>query len=299
MLTNTTSTSRVLFNFNKPLPAGALSLQHEPVSFSESATSRLKQHWQKQLLAKQAALYASGIASVIKPYHAADKDSLDALFADDKPVMWPGTAIALRNVSVDEGSIRLTVSEISYPFISALNDSAFRAKLYETGLSAIRPPLAICTFAITTDVFLVMTIRGITTNVYPGRLYGQGGNPAALPLKIIDHQLDELYEELLINREEVDETSFRFYGLVEDLEQFPGKPDLIGSVRLRLSSSEVQARFDTRPSGMRPPDVAGISMLPFNKDALRYSLLVATKATDYCPPAFGGLVLLMQQEFGE
>jgi hypothetical protein len=297
-LTNTSSTSRILLDFKQPLPADALLIRSEPISFSEATLQQLRQHWQDQLLKKQSALFASGVYAEIKPYAATGNDIPDALFVDKKPVMWPGNAITLRDVRLKDGHVLITASEISYPFIGALRDAAFRSNLDATGLINIRPLLAICTFAITTDHLLILTVRGITTNVYPGRLYGQGGNPARLPFTIIEHQLDELKDELLINREEVDETSFRFYGLIEDLEQFPGKPDLIGTVRLKLSSSEVQQRFDTRSLSSRPPDAEEISMIPFEKKTMQHYLAQATKASDYCPPAFGGLVLLMQHEFG-
>lgn len=113
----------------------------------------------RSVVEKQSALFSSGVYAEIMPYAAAGNDIPDALFVDKKPVMWPGNAITLRDVRLKDGHVLITASEISYPFIGALRDAAFRSNLDATGLVNIRPPLAICTFAITTDHLLILTVR--------------------------------------------------------------------------------------------------------------------------------------------
>lgn len=297
-LNSSSDTCRLLLGLNQPLRADAVLLNSEPLLLPRSIARQLSDHWHKQLKLKQEALRLSGVRSIIKPFAHTVHDMSEALFVDDKAVMWPGSAITLRAAQVEDDKLRMQVSEVSYPLIGALGDPEFRKAIHDAGLTLIRPPLAYCTFAITSDHFMVLTKRGVTTNVYPGRYYGQGGNPASMDVSVAEHQLDEMKDEILADRDEVDEASFRFYGLVEDLEEYPGKPDLIGSVRLRITASRLQFRMQSRPASSRPPDAADIRMIPFNKDAMQDFVLHTTSAKDYCPPAFGGLQLLMQHEFG-
>ncbi|MGB3074562.1 MAG: hypothetical protein WBB36_04545 [Chitinophagales bacterium] len=292
------STSRILLDFNKPLPVENISIVQQPLSFPATVITKLSDHWTQQLKDKQSALRNARIESVIglEPENIAN-ELLHTLFINGKPVMWPGNAVTLRDVKMEYEKVLMTVSEIPYPFIAALNNAAFKKN---TGLHSLqlRPPLAICTFVITSDNQLVLTVRGEKTYVYPGRFYGVGGNPANIQFNIVQHQLEEIADELLVQPEEVDATTFRFYGLVEDLELFPGKPDLAGIARIKLSSEELAERFETRPSSQRPPDVAALKMVPFNNSSLQNFLEHDNKLADFCPPAHGGLLLLKKMEFG-
>ncbi|MEP7128940.1 MAG: hypothetical protein ABI729_08735, partial [Chitinophagales bacterium] len=219
------SISRILLDFNQPLPAENISILQQQLSIPATVITILIEHWARQLKDKQSALRNAGIESVIglEPEHVGN-DLLQSLFVNGKPVMWPGTAVTLRKVKMENEKVQLTVSEIPYPFITALNNAVFNKN---SGLHSLqlRPPLAICTFVITSDHQLILTMRGEETNVYPGRYYGTGGNPANIQFNIVQHQLEEIADELLLQPEEVDATTFRFQGLVEDLELFPGKPD--------------------------------------------------------------------------
>lgn len=291
--------SRILLDFKRPLSTAAILFSREPLSFSSSVWHQLVLHWEQQLKDKQSLLRVSGTMSEIKPFTNSVNDSLNALYVSGKPVLWPGTAITLRDVKMVDDGVTMTVSDIAYPFISALNNVAFRKSLGIESVHQLRPPLAICTFALTTDSYLVLTVRGNTTNVYPGRLYGQGGNPVTTAVDIVQHQLEEMQDELLLEPEDIVTGTFQFFGIVEDAESFPGKPDLIGTVQIKLSSKELAERFETRTPENRPSDVAAIRLVPFTADGLQQLLFNETQPVDYCPPAHGGLLMLGRMEFGE
>lgn len=255
------------------------------------AMEALEEIWTQQLREKQTALYNAGIIATISKGET--HYSLPSLYVNEKPVMWPGTAVTLRDAQINNGQVQLTVSAIPYPFISALNHAGFRR---QSGLDAfaLRPPFAICTFAVTSDDMLVLTVRGQTTNVYPGRIYGQGGNPQHALFNIVAHQLEEMADELMVSPFEVEVDSFQFYGLVEDLELFPRKPDLVGSVRLRMTAAALLSRYEERPEQDRPPYVAKLLCIPFNKNALEHFLQYEKSVTDFCPPAYAGLTRIFQ-----
>jgi len=291
-------TSRTLVIFSEPLHSSEIIFKEEPIRFSQSILKHLAGHWKLQLQSKQQDLTELGISSIIKSFSANIKVPLDALFVNDKPVMWPGQCITLRDWQIEDHSAKLLVNEISYPFIAALGDIEFVKRISKENLPALRPPLAICTFAITTDNFLVLTVRGNATPVYPGRFYGQGGNPDSSKINILHHQLEEMKEEILIESNEVIAESMKFFGIIEDEETFPGKPDLIGTVKVFLSSKEVKKRFDSRSLEARPADVSDIRFIQFDKESLFHFLKNETQPKDFCPPAYGGLMLVGLFQFG-
>lgn len=284
------ATSRILLDFSQPVPADNIIIMHEPLAIPDRAMEAMEEYWAHQLKEKQTALYDAGIMATIRMDRTLH--SLPSLYVNEKPVMWPGTAVTLRNAQINSGLVQLTVSDIPYPFIAALNHAGFER---QSGLDALalRPPLAICTFAITNDNMLVLTVRGQTTNVYPGRIYGQGGNPQQASFDIVAHQLEEMADELMVAPFEVDADSFQFYGLVEDLELFPRKPDLVGIVRLRMTAAALLSRFEQRPEQDRPPDVVKVLCIPFNKKTVTHFLQHEKSMADFCPPAYAGLRLLI------
>lgn len=292
-------TSNSLVVFQQPIHHSLIAIEEILLEFSENVLLQLRNHWFIQLRHKQLQLLQQEITTEIREYDKGLPGGPLALYSSEKCLMWPGKCVTLLNWKYETDGLKLTVSEITYPFIAALGDEEFQKSVADQNLKAIRPPLAVCTFAITTDQMLVLTVRGKTTNVYPGRFYGQGGNPASVHFSLLQHQLDELNEELLLSPDEVIHDSLQFYGIIEDCGAFPRKPDLIGTVQIKLSSQELSARFYSRPSHQRPPDVADIKLIPFNGNALRTFLDSETQPTDFCPPAHGGLLLIWQHHFGK
>lgn len=290
-LNHSTAHYNILFAFDRPASADQILIRTIPLSFTNEAMQLLASHWRLQLQAKQQALLAQDIPSTIVTQVG---NALPSLMVNEKPVLWPGMAVTLRDLHRHNEQLVMTVSEIPYPFLAALKNEPFKSL---AGISTdLRPPLAICTFGITTDQMLVLTVRGQTTNVYPGRLYGQGGNPTTVVFDLVKHQLDEMKDELLLHPSAVDVAGFRFYGLVEDGESFPGKPDLIGTVPLQISSADLLGKFEKRPPADRPPDVASLVFVPYVKRTLQYFLNEKGTAA-FCPPAFGGLHLVCNTEW--
>jgi len=283
--------------FSQPLSSKSISFEKSPLTFSEKILQQVTEHWILQLRQKQYQLSKKGIPAKIKSYSSFHDHNLDALFVNEKPVMWPGSCVTLRDWHVNNGSAILFVSELSYPFIAALSDENFLNKLHDENFHSLRPPLAVCTFAITSDSFLVLTVRGIATPVYPGRFYGQGGNPQHSQIDLLQHQLEEMEEELLIKPDEVMHDSLKFFGIVEDQENFPRKPDLIGTVKISLSSHELKDRFESRLHNNRPPDVADTRLIHFDDENL-FDFLKSETPKNFCPPAHGGLLLVGMREFG-
>lgn len=285
------SNSRIITAFDTPLTAEEIKILLHPLLLSQEDLTLLSENWMEQLNEKKRQLAIQGTGSVIKKYEPGHTDDV-ALYVNDKPVMWPGACITLLQSSFLDSKLHLIVSKISYPFISALSNEEFRRKMSGSPLLHLRPPLAICTFAITSDYYVVLTVRGQHTNVYPGRFYGQGGNPSSAHVDLIDHQVEEMKDELFANENDIDMTSFRFLGLVEDAELFPRKPDLIGLVNLKVDKDTVKANFYKRDKKERPADAAELRFLSLNERPLFSFLKKEFREQDFCPPAFSGLYLV-------
>ena len=292
------STSNILFVFSKPLLPSQILFINKEISFSTQTINALTLNWEAQLKKKRDQLLQKDIFSEIRTYPNENKVLLNALYVNEKPVMWPGNAITLRNWVVEDDKAQLTVSAISYPFISALNDFRFLDAIESPIETFLRPALAICTFAITSDGFIVLTKRGDFTNVYPGRLYGQGGNPSEIDFDLLSHQVTEMEEEIMTYPIEVATDSLRFGGVIEDLETFPGKPDLVGWVNISLSSGEVKKRIEDRPPNDRPGDVSSVLFIHLNETSFS-NFLKQHNSSEFCPPAHGGLLLMGFFRFGE
>jgi hypothetical protein len=284
--------------FDPPLSTKDISFIPTPLIFSPADSKRLREYWDIELKVKQTLLLEKRIDSVIKTYEGVP-EKMNALYVNGQPVMWPGNAITLRNWSYAGNKLSMDVSELSYPFIGALSNPDFRDALSDQSFIALRPPLAICTFAITTDNFLVLTVRGMNTNVYPGRYYGQGGNPTSCVFDLTIHQVEEMTDELNIDAGDISQESFRFSGIAEDSESFPGKPDLIGWVRLRIDAETLQSKFSSRPMIERPPDAAGLRLVRLTRNSLANFLQNEVKQVDFCPPALCGLHMLATGQFLE
>ncbi|MEK6822754.1 MAG: hypothetical protein AABY13_02905, partial [Nanoarchaeota archaeon] len=226
---------------------------------------------------------------------------LAALHEGDKPKMWPGPAVTLRDVQPRNAGIDLLVSQTSFPAIDALKDKTF-SELYETqGITKPRPALAICTYAITTDGMLALTVRGARTNMYPGRLYGQGGNPRSTNTNVVEHQKAENKDEILVQDNEYPVNGgrgFWFGGIVEDNEQLPRKTDLVGWCYLNIDSKTLKGRSYERPMEKRPNDAVGIVFAPAKEGPLLDYLTKTTHPVQFCPPAHAGLVVYGLHKFG-
>jgi len=214
--------------------------------------------------------------------------------------MWPGPVVSLKEVrQTGSGRIELLVGQTTFPFIAALSKENV-SKLYtEQGIAKPRPAIAICTYALTNDGKLALTVRGQRTNMYPGRLYGQGGNPLTTNTSIVQHQIDESKDELNLPDFSVNRLSgkFRFTGVVIDNEALPGKPDLVGWVPVDLSSDDIRERVYQRALSERPNDAVGVVFAPSDADGLFDYLVNGTHTSQYCPPSTRWLSALWKNQF--
>ncbi|MFH1590104.1 MAG: hypothetical protein ABIB43_06055 [archaeon] len=273
----------------------------------EGVDEAIRLSWDEQLLSKQKELASQNIIQEIKPYHL-DKSNnpLNALYEKNQPKMWPGPVITLKYANESpvyssayyETNLELEVAQTFYPFIAGLKDKKI-SKLYEEqGIEKPNPALGICTFVITTDDQLVLTVRGARTNVYPGRLYGQGGNPKFTNTNIVNHQLDEMLDEIVLAPGHVDKNSFRFYGIAEDTEELIGKPDIVGTVSAFVDSEYVMKGVSARPMKNRPNDAIGIVFVPATEGELFDYLVKRSNVVQFCPPAHAGLLMYGDSKFG-
>jgi hypothetical protein len=290
---------RTLEIFESPLTTEEIELKELQSILPEGVEAIIRSNWNRQLEEKQEQLSKLAIKSLIKPYKLDGIDIvLDALYQNDKPVMWPGPVITLVSVDKDSSKVRLLISQTTFPFIKGLQDPKVISLYNQQKIALPNPPLAICTFSHTLDNLLVLTLRGEKTNMYPGRLYGQGGNPLYVSTKISDHQIDEMNEEILIEPTEVDIDTFRFSGIVVDTDELPGKPDLVGWVSVNVNSDEIRKRIKARELDRRPNDAVDVVFVPASPEGLE-KFLISSDIRSFCPPAHGGLVLYGYHNFGE
>lgn len=294
----------ILDQFAQPIKAGSIQfvgveLPTQPNGIEDA----IKRSWDKELHAKQDELAIKGDRMVVGPHlEPLSGNNLDALYEEQtgKRKMWSGPVVTLReirrDISVVSSRIFLAVSQMHFAYINGLNDPEVTALYTAQQIEKPRSSLAVSTFAETTEGLLVLTVRGDRTNMYPNRLYGQGGNPQTPMVDIIEHQIREMRDEILVEPEEYDPRGFEFFGIVEDLEGIPNKPDLVGAVRINLSFDEVRRRVEAR--GKYPNDAVGVDFAPSTAEDLQYYLAIKDPR-DYCPPAFAGLILFGASRYGE
>lgn len=286
--------------FSKPVSCEKIYLVEKKVKTPERIDQLVKEKWKRQLESKRNDLTSLGIKTEIRPYLINGSPSgLDALYENGIMKMWPGPMISLEGINQKEDVVELEVCQTSFLLNAALKDKKIKDIYREEGIRIPTPSFAICTFALTNDGYLLLTKRGQRTNVYPGRFYGQGGNPELTNTNVIDHQISELEDEVLIREGDYNRNDFQFGGIVRDLEGFVGKPDLVGWIPVDLSKAEIEERFYSRPVEERESDAEEIAFIKSEGESLRKFLLEETEESDYCPPAYGGLVLYGIHQFGK
>ncbi len=289
---------RILNRFARTFNGEAISFIDSPISYPEGVEEAVRKSWNLQLRKKQNALKMNGVNTEIKPYHL-DKanNPLNALYEGKQTKMWPGPVVSLQSVLEKNEGINLLVAQTSFPFIAALKDEKI-SNLYESReIEKPRPSLAICTYALTLDDKLVLTVRGERTNMYPRRFYGQGGNPLYTNTNIVEHQIDEMQDEILVNPKDYNPSNFVFGGLIEDREDFPEKPDLIGWVPVNLEYGQIKERVRKRAIEERPNDSIDVTFVPATKHGL-HDYLSNINPKEFCPSALGGLFLYEIHNFG-
>ncbi len=261
---------------------------------------RIRGSWLQQLQKKQQEL---GSDFEIRPYHQ-DKSSkpLEALYEGDSPKMWPGPVVTLREVEREllNGRNRLTlkVGQMFYPYIAALKEPEVRELYDKEGLIVPSPALGICTPVLTADNKLTLTVRGSKTSIYASRIHSPGGQPLFTDTDVAEHQIDEISEEVLIGRNEL-EGGFSFTGIVLDQEVYPGKPDLTGFVKTSLDKGDIRERFLKTDPAKRPTDVAGLVFAAASEDGLMKYMTESTHPLNFCPPTVGSLWLFGRLMYGQ
>lgn len=291
-------TWEIMHIFQTPVKGQNIQFREVKITHPAGVENLIRANWDQQLATKQAQLEEQGIQGLtIEPYQR-DKSStpLNALYEAGVAKMWPGPAITLVSIKENHPMIELEVAQTYFPFIAALNDPEIKSLYISQGIEIPRPSLAICTFTETSDGKLTLTVRGQRTNMYPGRFYGQGGNPLFPTVNPVEQQTDEMSDEILVTPVSYNPRRMEFGGLTEDRETLPGKPDLIGWVGVNLDSEEIERRVKDRIN--HPNDAEAVAFAPASDEALlRY--MVSANPSDYCPPAYAGLILYGRMHFGE
>ncbi len=281
------STWGILHRFEKLLGGESIKFTEVPLVIPPGIDPIIWANWNRQLRDKQQEMAIKGEHLEIRPYDQNSK--LNALYNHNGEIkMWPGSVVTLIGVEENTGKVVIKVAKASYPYIAAINSPEVDELYSYNLLPKPRPALAVCTFALTSDNNLTMTVRGERTNVYPSRKYGQGGNPQNPKDDIVKHQMHEMEEEISVEPSDYDPSGFRFAAVVEDKEEFPGKTDLVGWVPVNLSSEEIARRVKTREK--HPNDAVAVAFVPMTPDGLMKHL-IETDPKTYCPPAYAGLVV--------
>lgn len=290
-------TWEILHLFQAPINGQNIHFKTVEIPHPSGLEKIVRENWDRQLRDKQTQMKKRGIEQLMLPYHE-DKSPtpLNALYEAGEAKMWPGPAITLVNIKENHHRVELEVAQTSFPFIAALDDPQIKELYVSQGIKIPRRPLAICTFAQTKDEKLTLTVRGERTNMYPGRFYGQGGNPLFTIDNPVENQKNEMSEEILVTPPSYDPRQMKFGGVVLDQELLPGKPDLIGWIKVHFDSEEIQKRVKARIK--HPNDAVAVAFAPASDEAL-LKYMVSADPHDYCPPAYAGLILYGRMHFGK
>jgi hypothetical protein len=260
----------------------------------------MRTNWDKQLNDKKQQLIQQGLSVEIKPYHLDKSEKpLNALYEGKSPKMWPGPVVTLKDAKYSQNSAELSVGQMFYPLIAALKDPEIVALFAKEKIDVPRPALGICTLGKTIDDELTLTVRGAKTNVYPGRFYTMGGNPTTAEQTVVEHQKEEIQDEILVKQTEYNPAEFMFGGIVNDTDLLKNKPDLVGWISLNLYSDEIRERVHNRPVEKRPTDVYDVAFVSAYDGTLFDYLVKMTSPIQYCPPVHGALALYGAHNFGQ
>ena len=291
-----TQTWKSLHIFDNPEPVSKIKLKDSPSEMPKGIEEIIRKNWDTQLKRKQFANKRTN--TEIRPYHLDNsKQPLNASYEKNNPKMWPGPIISFKKIQMNDSGIELLVGQTSFPFIEGLKDKEI-SKLYDKQGIKKEYPLSICTYALTQDDQLTLTVRGNKTNMYPGRLHGEGGNPPFTNTKIAQHQAEEMEDEILVQPSEYNSNELKFLGIILEMDEFPNTPDLVGWVPVNLEAEEIRERVSKRSLDKRPNDAIGVVFAPSKEGELFDYLVRKTHPIQYSPPAHGGLVLYGHHNFG-
>ncbi len=288
--------------FNKPVKGHNIRFVPTGAEIPEILVQKAQLSWNNELKELQAKLkHQEGIESDIRPYHEnLTSQRWNALYGADRCIRWPGPCLALIDLNEQESNheaeVDLVVAQSYRPFFNILNDPDSKKILKKHGLSKWMPPLDICTYLITQDGKIALSLRGPKVT-YQNMYYGIGGNPETLEVSIIQHQQQEIADEVQLSPDEY-QPNFYFGGLVTDQDLHPGKPSLDGWIGIPQDSEELVKIFSQRPIELREPDAIEVHFAPTSEDAL-FDFIVKKGANSFCAPGLGALSLFGYHHFGQ
>jgi hypothetical protein len=289
-----TVTWEIEYLFDRPKKSDEINFREAPLEVPPGVEELVRRSWLEQLRRKQRGLRDIDHPTSIRRVEGA----LPSLYEGPKRIMWPGPVVSLKAVRVNGKYVDLFVGKTTYPFIRALGEQPV-TELYEGHqMKKPLPALGIGTYAITVDDRMVFTLRGNHTAMYPGRIYGQGGNPEHPYTDLVEHQLNEMEDEILVRRSETDLKTLRLMGIVRDEETFKGKPCLMGWVKVKVTAEELKKRMRKRPLRDRPSDAIDIVCIPATPSELS-EYISTTPSQEWCPTGQGGVVLYGHYHFGK
>lgn len=277
--------------FSRPIIGADVLLEEVSLQWPEGFDERIRANWQQQVEEEHA---ITGFE--IRPYHM--DESMNALYDGETPKMWPGSVISLQSYRVDGDTLILRVGQTSFPYIKGVQDEELRDLFDRQGMHIPPPAIAVNNLPLTIDDKIALTLRG-NVNKYPHRFYGIGGDPTTVDTNIVQHQLDELEDEMLVPPDAYDTSGYRFIAIIDDGEDLPGKPDLVGWVQLSETSDMMKERYLTRPRSERPEDAVGLRFAPSTEGELFHYLTRVAHPRMFTPSTFAGLILYGGEQYGQ
>lgn len=284
-----TLTWKLMKHFEESILDSNIKFSEIPISIPEKIEKIAVERWNSKI-EKESQKYSE---TEIKPHTSTSSGQImNALYIDKKMTHYPGKQISLVGINQEGNNVSIGVSQIYYPYVVVLQDGEF-AEINAQQKNQIMP-LHLCTFAITTDSKIALTVRGPKLMSYPNTLWGEGGNPETPATDIIEHQQREMLEEILVKPEE--SSQFRFMGVATI--KLPHKntfldilPGLLGYTHVNLSSKEIKERVLERPMSQRPDDAIDVVFCPATPEGLSDYLSERTSIFQYCPTGHAGLIL--------
>lgn len=155
----------------------------------------------------------------------------------------------------------------------------------------LKTGLGVVTLPVTSDGYLVLTLRPEDIDFYPGAFHGPGGgiSPGDLQATIPGQfaGLREVYEELNIPEATL---KMQFLGISEDPEYGSGRPELMYWVRLPYDKAAVEAAFAAHR--LKPRDVAQLHFIGRDLGDVQ-----AVLRQVLCPPTAAALAVLSWTQF--
>lgn len=280
---------RAISVFNGGINGSSIELIPIENSYPKNLEKKIQRIWNTNLEKKKRKIKNSKI----KECKNSIGEISNALYLEDKKLIWSDPLVGLIDVKKTKSKISLLVEQISYKYFFCLEDKEV-FKVCEQYKIQAPAPLAAHVYPLTLDNKLVLTIRGDKVS-FPGNLYGIGGGLELVTTSLIEVIKSELEDEVLIEDYQGD---IIIAGILEDKTGFRGSVSMPGWLKVNFEYSELKKKVLGRSLRDRPNDAINLSYAPASESEL-FDYLLRVSQEEFVPTGHGGLIMFGFVNYGK